>query len=94
MPTNDRLGRLANLTRGAARVGSGAGILGCTKSEPSAQPNPSGPLVVTPAGSEEAGAADASTFAFRRRLPVPNAIPKYAWRLPDAGRDEGGDAQP
>jgi|HubBroStandDraft_4_1064222.scaffolds.fasta_scaffold1016856_2 hypothetical protein len=87
----DRLGKLARLTRGAALVGIGAGVLACSKSEPPTQPHTSGPFSVD-GTSDDAGPGDASAFPFRRRLPVPNAIPTYLPRLPDAGG--GGSAPP
>jgi hypothetical protein len=88
------LGKLARLTRGAALIGIGAGVAGCSKTDRPARPHETGPLA-TGEPSEDSGAADASPLAFRRHLPVPNAIPKYLPQLPDAGRaKDGGDAPP
>jgi hypothetical protein len=90
MKAHWHLGKLARLTRGAALIGIGASALGCSKTDVPAQPHGSSSSSADEP-SDDGGSADAS----RRRLLVPNAIPKYLARRADAaGTNDGGDASP
>jgi hypothetical protein len=83
-----RLRKLSALTQGAAVVGLGVSTAACTRTDPAPQAQTASGVSADNAADGDAGAGpDASPFAFRRRLPVPNAAPQHRLRFrhPDAG---------